>query len=94
MFCKGDSHQYLLADYQAHKQHDGTDDFMYQITRGMTGVEPQLSSAMDTVIEKYLEAKTIPSQCLLKVQRFVINLLYFGSTSERPTHIPTSKVSP
>ena len=66
VFGKGDSHQYLPAIRQPDKWDDGTDGLMYQITRGMTDVEFQLSSAIDSILDPYPEAKTITSQCLFK----------------------------
>ena len=79
VFGKGDSHQYLPAICQPDKWDDGTDGLVYQITIGMTDVETQLSSAIDTVLENYHEARTIASQCLLSIQ---------GQTlCHRPLHI-------
>jgi hypothetical protein len=74
---KGDSHQYLLAIRQPDKWDDGTN--AYQITRGMTDVETQLSSAIDSVLEHYPEARSISSQCLFKAKRFVVDLCTFAS---------------
>jgi hypothetical protein len=79
VFGKGDSHQYLPAIRHADKWDDGTDGLVYQITRGMTDVETQLSSAIDTVLDKYPEARAIASQCLFKAKRFVIDLCSFMS---------------
>jgi hypothetical protein len=52
---------------------------MYQITKGMTDVETQLSSTIDTVLDGYLEARNLASQCLFKAKRFVIDLCTFMS---------------
>jgi len=79
IFGKGDSHQYLPAIRQPDRWDDGTDGLAYQITRGMTDVETQLSSAIDTVLERYPEARTIASQCLFKAKRFVVDLCSFMS---------------
>jgi hypothetical protein len=79
VFGKGDAHQYLLAIQQLDKWDDGTDGLVYQITWGMTDVETQLSSAIDSVLEHYPEACTIASQCLFKAKRFVIDLCTFMS---------------
>jgi hypothetical protein len=56
VFGKGDSHQYLPAIRQPDKWDDNTDGLVYQITRGMTDVETQLSSAIDSVLAHYPEA--------------------------------------
>lgn len=79
IFGKGDSHQYLPAIRHPDKWDDGTDGLVYQITRGMTDVETQLSSAIDSVLEHYPEARTIASQCLFKAKSFVIDLCTFMS---------------
>lgn len=77
LFGKGDSHQYLPAIRNPDKWDDGTDGLAYQITRGMTDVETQLSSAIDTILENYHEARTVASQCLFKSKRFVVDLCSF-----------------
>lgn len=69
----------MPAIRQPDKWDDGTDGLMYQITRGMTDVETQLSSAIDTVLEPYHEARTIASQCLFKAKHLVIDLCSFMS---------------
>jgi hypothetical protein len=79
IFGKGDSHQYLPAIRNPDKWNDGSDGLVYQISRGMTDVETQLTSAIDTVLEYYPEARTIASQCLFKSKRFVIDLCSFMS---------------
>jgi hypothetical protein len=79
VFGKGDSHHYLPAIRQPDKWDDGTDGLVYQITEGMTDVETQLSSAIDTVLENYHEARTIASQCLFKAKHFLIDLCTFMS---------------
>jgi hypothetical protein len=79
VFGKGDSHQYLPAIPHADKWDDGTDGLVYHITRGMTDVETQLSSAIDTILEAYPEARAIASQCLFQAKRFVIDLCSFMS---------------
>jgi len=66
-------HQYLPAIRNPDKWNDGTDGLVYQITRGMTDVKMQLTSAIDSVLEHYPEARTIASQCLFKAKRFVID---------------------
>jgi len=79
IFGKGDSHQYLPAIHQPDKWDDGRDGMVYQITRGMTDVETQLSSAIDSVLEPYPDARTIASQCLFKAKHFVIDPCSFMS---------------
>jgi hypothetical protein len=79
VFGKGDSHQYLPAIRNPDRWDDGTDGLVYQITRGMTDVETQLSSAIDSVLEHYPEARSIASQCLFKAKRFVVDLCTFMS---------------
>jgi len=79
VFGKGDSHQYLPAVRHPDKWDDGSDGLMYQITKGMTDVETQLSSTIDTVLDGYHEARTLASQCLFKAKRFVIDLCTFMS---------------
>jgi hypothetical protein len=79
IFGKGDSHQYLPAIQNPDKWDDGSNGLVYQISRGMTDVETQLTSAIDTVLEHYPEARTIASQCLFKSKRFVIDLCSFMS---------------
>jgi hypothetical protein len=79
VFGKGDSHQYLPAIRNPDRWDDGTDGLVYQITRGMTDVETQLSSAIDTVLDNYPEARTVASQCLFKAKRFVMDLCTFMS---------------
>jgi len=79
LFGKGESHQYLPAIRQPDKWDDGTEGLSYQITRGMTDVETQLNSAIDTILENYPEARSIASQCLFKAKRFVVDLCSFMS---------------
>ncbi len=79
VFGKGDSHQYLPTIRHPDKWDDGSDGLMYQITKGMTDVETQLSSTIDTVLDGYLEARNLASQCLFKAKRFVIDLCTFMS---------------
>ena len=79
VFGKGDSHQYLPAIRHPDKWDDGSDGLMYQITKGMTDVETQLSSTIDTVLDGYHEARALASQCLFKAKRFVMDLCTFMS---------------
>lgn len=79
VFGKGDSHQYLPAIHNPDRWDGGTDGLVYQITRGMTDVETQLTSAIDTILEHYPDARTLASQCLFKAKRFVIDLCTFMS---------------
>jgi len=79
VFGKGDSHQYLPAIRHPDRWDDGSDGLMYQITKGMTDVETQLSSTIDSVLDGYHEARHLASQCLFKAKRFVIDLCTFMS---------------
>ena len=79
LFGKRESHQYLPAIRQPDKWDDGTEGLSYQITRGMTDVETQLTSAIDTILENYPEARSMASQCLFKAKRFVVDLCSFMS---------------
>lgn len=45
----------------------------------MTDVETQLSSAIDSILEHYPDARAIASQCLFKAKRFVVDLCTFMS---------------
>jgi hypothetical protein len=68
VFGKGDLPQYLPAIRHPDKWDDGSDGLMYQITKGMTDVETQLSSTIDTVLDGYQEARNLASQCLFKAK--------------------------
>jgi hypothetical protein len=77
VFGKGDSHQYLPAIRHPDKWDDGSDGLMYQITKGMTDVETQLRSTIDSVLDGYHEAWHLASQCLFEAKRFVMDLFTF-----------------
>lgn len=57
IFGKGDSHQYLPAIRHPDKWDDGHEGLAYQITNGLADVETQLSSAIDSMLEHYPEAR-------------------------------------
>jgi hypothetical protein len=59
------------------KWDNGATGLKYQILRGMSDVEYQLESAVDSILGDYDEARQLAKECLFKSKRFVMELCNF-----------------
>jgi hypothetical protein len=74
-----DDSEYLPALMDPDKWDNGMTGLRYQINRGMSDVEFQLESTIDSVLRDYPEPKQIAKDCLYKAKRFVTDLCSFIS---------------
>ena len=59
------------------KWDNGATGLKYQILRGMSDVEYQIESAIDSLLGDYDEAKQLAKECLFKSKRFIMDLCSF-----------------
>lgn len=72
-----DDSQFLPALHDPDKWDNGITGLRYQISRGMSDVEIQLESTIDSVLKDYPEPRQIAKECLYKSKRFVMDLCSF-----------------
>lgn len=72
--------KYIPAITDPDKWEKGVTGIKHQIARGMSGIEYQLETAIDSVLQANPEARQLAKDCLYKAKRFVINLCNFIST--------------
>jgi len=72
-----DDSEYLPALQDPDKWDNGITGLRYQINRGMSDVEFQLESSIDTILRDYPEPRQIAKDCLYKAKRFVTDLCNF-----------------
>jgi len=74
-----DDSEFLPALQDPDKWDNGLTGLKYQISRGMSDVEFQLESSIDTILKDYPEPRQIAKDCLYKSKRFVTDLCNFIS---------------
>jgi hypothetical protein len=74
-----DDSEYIPAIQDPNKWDNGVTGVKHQICRGMSDVEYQLESAIDSVLASYPEARQIAKECLFKAKRFIADLCNFIS---------------
>ena len=74
-----DTSDRLPALNDPNKWDNGATGLKYQILRGMSDVEYQIESAIDSVLQDYDEARQIAKECLFKSKRFIMDLCNFMS---------------
>lgn len=72
-----DDSEFLPAIQDPDKWDNGSTGLKHQICRGMSDVEYQLESAIESVLAGLPEAKQIAKECLYKAKRFVSELCNF-----------------
>ncbi len=72
-----DDSEFLLAIQDPDKWDNGSTGLKHQICRGMSDVEYQLETAIDSILTGLPEAKQIAKECLYKVKCFVSELCNF-----------------
>jgi len=72
-----DDSEYLPALQDPDKWDNGLTGLRYQINRGMSNVEFQLESSIDSILKNYPEPQQIAKECLYKSKRFVMDLCSF-----------------
>ncbi len=72
-----DDSEFLPAIHDPDKWDNGSTGLKHQICRGMSDVEYQLESAIESVPAGLPEAKQIAKECLYKAKRFVSELCNF-----------------
>jgi hypothetical protein len=72
-----DDSEYLPALQDPDKWDNGITGLRYQISCGMSDVEIQLESTIDSVLKDYPEPRQIAKECLYKAKRFVMDLCSF-----------------
>jgi hypothetical protein len=72
-----DDSEYLPAVQDPDKWDNGITGLRYQISRGMSDVEFQLESSIDSIMGDYPEPRQIARDCLYKAKRFVTDLCCF-----------------
>ncbi len=75
-----DDSEYIPAIQDPDKWENGVMGIRHQIGRGMSDVEYQLESAIDSLLGPYLEARQLAKECLYKAKCFVTDLCNFIST--------------
>jgi len=73
-----DDSEYIPAIMDPDKWDNGVTGIKHQILRGMSDVEYQLESAIDSILNPYAEARQVAKECLSKC--FVVDLCNFTST--------------
>jgi len=66
-----DDSEYLPGVNNPDKRDNGITGLQYQISRGMSNMEFQLESAIDSIMSDYSEARQIARDCLYKAQCFL-----------------------
>lgn len=74
-----DDSEFIPAIQDPDKWDNGVTGIRHQIGRGMSDVEYQLESAIDSLLGPYVEARQIAKECLYKAKRFVTDLCNFIS---------------
>jgi hypothetical protein len=74
-----DDSEFLSALQDPDKWDNGLTGLKYQISRGMSDVEFQLKTSIDTILKDYPEPWQIAKDCLYKSKRFVTDLCNFIS---------------
>jgi len=72
-----DDSEFLPALQDPDKWDNGLTGLRYQISRGMSDVEFQLESSIDSILRDYPEPRQIAKDCLYKAKRFVTDLCNF-----------------
>jgi len=72
-----DDSEYLPALQDPDRWDNGITGLRYQISRGMSDVETQLETTIDSVLKDYPEPRQIAKECLYKSKRFVMDLCAF-----------------
>jgi hypothetical protein len=75
-----DDSEYIPAITDPDKWDNGITGIKHQILRGMSDVEYQLESAIDSILNPYAEARQVAKECLYRSKRFVVDLCNFIST--------------
>jgi len=74
-----DDSEFLPALQDPDKWDNGLTGLKYQISQGMSDIEFQLESSIDTILKDYPESRQIAKDCLYKSKRFVTDLCNFIS---------------
>jgi hypothetical protein len=74
-----DTSDRLPALNDPNKWDNGATGLKYQILRGMSDVEYQIESAIDSVLQDYDDARQIAKECLFKSKQFIMDLCNFMS---------------
>lgn len=74
-----DDSEYLPALQDPDKWDNGIMGLRYQISRGISDVEIQLESTIDSILKDYPEPRQIAKECLYKSKRFIMDLCSFIS---------------
>jgi hypothetical protein len=74
-----DDSEFLPALQDPDKWDNGLTGLKYQISQGMSDIEFQLESSIDTILKDYPEPRQIAKDCLYKSKRFVTDLCNFIS---------------
>jgi hypothetical protein len=74
-----DDSEYIPAIQDPNRWHNGVTGLKHQICRGMSDVEYQLETAIESILNHYPEAKQIAKECLYKAKRFASDLCNFIS---------------
>jgi hypothetical protein len=72
-----DDSAYIPAIQDPNKWDNGVTGVKHQICRGMSDVEYQLESAIDSVLGSYPDARQLAKECLFKSKRFIADLCNF-----------------
>jgi hypothetical protein len=74
-----DDSEFLPAIQDPDKWDNGVTGLKHQICRGMSDVEYQIESAIETVLSQHVEARQLAKECLYKAKRCVSELCNFIS---------------